>query len=190
MFLPVGDHDVRRWLLLLLLHLGGGRGRYLEQILRIADLYLSAILLLLYLLLDRGVMVPMHVHVLELMVMVNVHVVGHGQRVSHHVAGLLEREHRLVLVVVRRRPGLLMVFVEYHRLVERTVVHIAAERPSVPVREIDRQAREGENAGRGHGPVVLISAQRAAGDYDVVVVVAVVVVVIIIIIIRLLIGPG
>lgn len=124
-FLAVGvDYDVGR------LHLNGGRDRHLKHVLRIANLYLPVLLLLLllHLILD-SMMAPMHVHVLELvvvMVMVlQVHVVGHGQRVSHHVAWLLERQQRLVLVVRGRRPwfGLVVVFVEHHRLVERTLVH-------------------------------------------------------------------
>jgi len=122
-FLAVGvGHDVGR------LHLNGGRDRHLKHVLGIANLYLP-VLLLLHLILD-AVVVPMHVHVLELvMVMVvmvlQVHVVGHGQRVSHHITRLLERQQRLVLVVRGRRPGLglVVVFVEYHRLVERTLVH-------------------------------------------------------------------
>jgi len=127
-FLAVGvDDDVGR------LHLNGGRDRHLKHVLRIADLYLPVLLLLLLLLLHLildAVMVPMHVHVLELVVVMvvmvlQVHVVGHGQRVSHHVARLLERQQRLVLVVRGRRPGLglVVVFVEHHRLVERTLVH-------------------------------------------------------------------
>lgn len=122
-FLAVGvDDDVGR------LHLNGGRDRHLKHVLRIANLYLPV--LLLHLILD-AVMVPMHVHVLELvvvmvMMVLQVHVVGHGQRVSHHVARLLERQQRLVLVVRGRRPwlGLVVVFVEHHRLVERALVHV------------------------------------------------------------------
>jgi len=122
--LAVGvDDDVGR------LHLNGGRDRHLKHVLRIANLHLP-VLLLLHLILDRAVVVPMHVHVLELvMVMVvvvlQVHVVGHGQRVPHHVARLLERQQRLVLMVRGRRPGLglVVVFVEHHRLVKRALVH-------------------------------------------------------------------
>lgn len=121
MFLAVGvGHDVGR------LHLYGGCDRHLKHVLRITNLYLPV---LLHLILD-AVMVTMHVHVLELvMVMVvmvlQVHVVGHGQRVSHHITRLLKRQQRLVLVVRGRRPGLglVVIFVEHHRLVERALFH-------------------------------------------------------------------
>lgn len=126
MLLSVGVHNnVGR------LHLNGGCDWHLKQVLRIANLYLSVLLLLLLLhLVLNAVVVSVHIHILELVVMVvmmmlQVHVVRYGQCISHHITRLLKCQQRLVLVVSGRRPRLrlMMVFVEHHRLVKRTLVH-------------------------------------------------------------------